>query len=141
MHDADVIIGVKEIPPRQVISGKTHLCFSHTHKGQNHNLTTLKEYVAKGASLVDYELLTDETGKRLVAFGKFAGYAGFIDCLHGLGLQLLKQKNYRTPFLVIYCFQYLLILLIPLFAECGHGASIPFTRCNQSQSPRYWNHD
>lgn len=50
-------------------------------------------------SLVDYELLVDARGRRLVAFGRFAGYAGMINCLHGLGLQFLA-RGHRTPFVV-----------------------------------------
>lgn len=37
--------------------------------------------------LIDYEKIVDEKGKRLVMFGKWAGNAGFIDILHGLGLR------------------------------------------------------
>ena len=36
-------------------------------------------------SLFDYELIVGDDGKRLLAFGKFAGRAGLIDFLHGLG--------------------------------------------------------
>lgn len=63
----------------------------------------LKQFIDKQCTLIDYELLTETGGKRLVAFGTFAGYAGMINCLHGIGLQLLN-KGYRTPFLVLsYC--------------------------------------
>jgi hypothetical protein len=44
--------------------------------------------------LFDYECITAEgkNGKpRLVAFGKFAGMAGMIDGLQGLGLKLLAE--------------------------------------------------
>lgn len=36
----------------------------------------LKAVMDKKIRLLDYELLTDEHGKRLVQFSKFAGYAG-----------------------------------------------------------------
>ena len=49
---------------------------------------------------MDYELIADKSGKRLVAFGEYAGYAGAINCLHGLGDRLLTF-GYRTPFLVV----------------------------------------
>lgn len=39
--------------------------------------------------LIDYEKMVDRKNKRLVMFGKWAGNAGFIDILHGLGLRLL----------------------------------------------------
>jgi alpha-aminoadipic semialdehyde synthase len=35
--------------------------------------------------LIDYEKIADSHNKRLVAFGKYAGIAGCIDMLHGLG--------------------------------------------------------
>lgn len=48
---------------------------------------------------MDYELMTDEKGRRLVAFGKFAGNAGMIDILHGMGHRFLGL-GYSTPFMV-----------------------------------------
>lgn len=48
---------------------------------------------------MDYELLTNDSGMRTVAFGKFAGYAGMINMLHGVGLQML-HLGYSSPFLV-----------------------------------------
>lgn len=39
--------------------------------------------------MYDYELIVGDHGKRLLAFGKFAGRAGLIDFLHGLGLSKL----------------------------------------------------
>ncbi len=75
--------------------------FSHTHKGQAHNMPLLHDILhRKKITLLDHELLTDEnTGSRLVKFGPFAGYAGFVDGLHALGRRLLSQ-GYSTPFLV-----------------------------------------
>lgn len=50
--------------------------------------------------MIDYEKIVAEDGKRLVMFGKWAGYAGFINILHGLGLRLLAL-GHHTPFLHI----------------------------------------
>ncbi|GKE19136.1 hypothetical protein Tco_1426713 [Tanacetum coccineum] len=41
--------------------------------------------LAERASLFDYELIVGDQGKRLLAFGKFAGRAGLVDFLSGLG--------------------------------------------------------
>jgi len=49
--------------------------------------------------LLDYERLCDERGQRVVAFGKYAGVAGMINVLHGLGLRLLAL-GHHTPFMV-----------------------------------------
>ena len=42
----------------------------------------------KNVRLVDYERMLDESGARVVAFGKFAGIAGMIDILNGIGKKL-----------------------------------------------------
>ena len=39
-------------------------------------------------------------GQRVVAFGKFAGIAGMIDILHGIGLRMLAL-GHHTPFMHI----------------------------------------
>ena len=35
--------------------------------------------------LIDYERIVDDKGQRLVRFGRYAGYAGMVDFLHGFG--------------------------------------------------------
>lgn len=49
--------------------------------------------------LIDYERLLDKHGRRLVAFGQYAGVAGMINILHGLGVRLLAL-GHNTPFIV-----------------------------------------
>ncbi len=99
LSHADLILGVKEVPKSKLMANKTYLFFSHTHKGQPYNMALLKEILDKNIRLVDYELMVNENKKRLVFFSKFAGYAGFIDGMHGLGHRLLAM-GYGTPFLV-----------------------------------------
>ncbi|CAI2161774.1 19390_t:CDS:10 [Funneliformis geosporum] len=98
ISDADIIMGIKEIPIKNLISNKIHVFFSHTHKGQKYNMPMLQEILDKKIRLIDYELMTNENKKRLVLFGTHAGYAGMIDGLHGLGLRLLGL-GYNTPFM------------------------------------------
>ncbi|ORZ38257.1 Saccharopine dehydrogenase-domain-containing protein [Catenaria anguillulae PL171] len=95
---ADVILGIKEVEPAALIKDKTYLYFSHTHKGQPYNMGMLKDVLDKRIRLLDYELITDDKGRRQVMFGTFAGYAGMIDALHALGLRMLGM-GYGTPFL------------------------------------------
>lgn len=45
--------------------------------------------------------MVDEKGQRVVAFGKYAGVAGMINILNGLGLRLLAL-GHHTPFMVNY---------------------------------------
>ncbi|KAF8574094.1 hypothetical protein K439DRAFT_1642441 [Ramaria rubella] len=107
---AHIILGIKEIPicdladqscslslslpsssdesrssPLQV--PRTHLMFSHTGKGQPYNMPLLSKFLSPEESiprLIDYELLTDTplpSGKRVVAFGWFAGATGAVEGL------------------------------------------------------------
>ncbi|NXH19210.1 AASS protein, partial [Bucco capensis] len=50
--------------------------------------------------LFDYEKMVDQKGMRVVAFGKWAGVAGMINILHGLGLRFLAL-GHHTPFMHI----------------------------------------
>ncbi|MCD6177599.1 MAG: hypothetical protein J7K29_07160 [Candidatus Cloacimonetes bacterium] len=107
LSQCDFIIGVKEIPIKSLIPGKPHLFFSHTIKGQDYNMPLLQKILDDNITLLDYEKIEDEKNRRLVFFGKFAGYAGMVDTLHGLGQRLKLQFNLETPFLQIkHSYQY-----------------------------------
>lgn len=99
LSKCDLIMGIKEIPSNQLIPNKSLIFFSHTHKGQDQSMKMLKKICDLGITLYDYELLKENGGKRMVAFGKYAGYAGMLTCLHGIGDKLLS-KGIRSPFLV-----------------------------------------
>jgi saccharopine dehydrogenase (NAD+, L-lysine forming) len=74
--DCDILMGVKEVPVQQLIPNKTYLFFSHTVKKQPANRELLRQVLAKNITLIDYELLTNENGERIVAFGRWAGIVG-----------------------------------------------------------------
>ncbi len=76
LSDCDVLMGVKEVPIEQLSLHKTYFFFSHTIKKQPYNRDLLRACVDRKIRLIDYEALTDENGKRLIAFGKFAGMVG-----------------------------------------------------------------
>ena len=83
-----VICAVKEIPVDYFLPDRTYLFFSHTIKGQMNNMPMLKKMMELGDTLIDYEKIVDEKGKRLVFFGRFAGIAGMIDSFWTLGRRL-----------------------------------------------------
>jgi alpha-aminoadipic semialdehyde synthase len=97
LSDANVILGVKEIPPDALLAGKTYMFFSHVIKGQPYNMPMLARLIELGCTLIDYETVADDAGRRLVFFGRFAGLAGMIDTLWALGERLLAE-GVRTPF-------------------------------------------
>lgn len=76
ISDCDVLLGVKEVKLEALIENKTYFFFSHTIKEQEYNRDLLREIIRKKIRLIDYEVLTNEKGQRLIAFGKFAGMVG-----------------------------------------------------------------
>lgn len=97
LDECDVIFGVKEMPISFFEEGKTYIFFSHVIKGQPYNMPMLKKMMEKKTNLIEYEKIEDNTGKRLIFFGRFAGLAGMINSLWSLG-QRLKVQGIDTPF-------------------------------------------
>lgn len=85
MEQADVLMGVKEVPLEQLIAGKTYLFFSHTYKKQPYNRDLLRAVLAKKITLIDYEMLKSPTGKRLLGFGRYAGIVGAYNAFRAWG--------------------------------------------------------
>ena len=96
LDDASVVLGVKEVPLSEFRPGKTYMFFSHTIKGQPHNMPMLRRILELGCSLLDYELVTDDAGVRTIAFGRHAGIAGALDTLWLLGRRF-ESEGVRTP--------------------------------------------
>lgn len=97
LSDCPVIVGLKEMPSAIFEENKTYIFFSHTIKGQSHNMPMLQRLLDLNCTLMDYEKIVDDSGKRLLFFGRFAGLAGMIDTLWSLGLRL-KSEGFSTPF-------------------------------------------
>ncbi|WP_419176809.1 NAD(P)-dependent oxidoreductase [Desulfosediminicola sp.] len=76
LDECDVVIGVKEVPVSDLCAEKTYFFFSHTIKKQEYNRGLLREVIRKNITLVDYETITDQSGKRVIAFGRWAGIVG-----------------------------------------------------------------
>ncbi|KAG8311916.1 hypothetical protein J6590_034506 [Homalodisca vitripennis] len=100
ISEASVIFGVKQVPVDLLLPNKTYCMFSHTIKAQESNMPLLDAILEKNIRLIDYEKLVSEQGQRVVAFGKYAGVAGMVNILHGLGLRLLAL-GHHTPFMHI----------------------------------------
>ena len=80
VEDCDILIGVKEVPIEQLIPNKKYLFFSHTFKEQPYNRELLKALLDKNIQLIDWEVIKDKKGRRLIAFGR---YAGIVGCYNG----------------------------------------------------------
>ncbi|XP_006457019.1 hypothetical protein AGABI2DRAFT_188762 [Agaricus bisporus var. bisporus H97] len=123
---AHVVIGIKE-NPMDALAGqrapvahgnipRTQVMFSHTAKGQTYNTGLLSQFVAPTDGvlapsaaefektlelwprLIDYELLTNDKGKRTVGFGWYAGVAGVLESLSAMAHAHL-ELGIASPFL------------------------------------------
>ena len=71
------IVAVKEMPEADSFPlSRRHIHFGHMFKNQEGWREGLGRFVAGGGALYDLENLTDETGRRVAAFGYWAGFAG-----------------------------------------------------------------
>ena len=96
ISEADVVVGVKEIPLESFQPETAYIFFSHVIKGQPYNMPMLAKIIERRCTLIDYETIVDESGQRLIFFGRYAGLAGMIDTLWALG-QRLRRENVATP--------------------------------------------
>ena len=95
-----IILALKEIPMDLIEKGKTYIFFSHTAKGQAQNMPMLKKMMDFGCTIIDYEKLVDEKGRRVLYFGNYAGHAGMIDTLWTLGKRL-EAEGLANPFTIL----------------------------------------
>ena len=100
LADANLVMAVKEIDVKDIRGNQAYLYFSHTIKGQDYNMPMLQHILDTGATLLDYELIRDESNRRLVFFGRHAGLAGMVNTLWSYG-QRLKVLGTDSPFLQI----------------------------------------
>ncbi|TGN55296.1 saccharopine dehydrogenase, partial [Paracoccus liaowanqingii] len=71
-----IVFGLKELPEDGTPLRHRHTMFGHAYKDQPAGRVLLDRFRAGGGMLWDLEYLTDEDGRRLAAFGYWAGYAG-----------------------------------------------------------------
>jgi len=95
-----VVLGIKEVPAERLIAERPLLAFFHVVKGQPLGMPMLAKALELDATLIDYERVFDRYGRRLLFFGRHAGYAGMIDGLSALGKRL-AWEGVDTPFAAI----------------------------------------
>jgi saccharopine dehydrogenase (NAD+, L-lysine-forming) len=76
LADCDILLGIKEVPVKELIRGKTYLFFSHTKKQQAVNREMFQSILQREITLIDYECLEYDDGQRILGFGFFAGIVG-----------------------------------------------------------------
>jgi saccharopine dehydrogenase (NAD+, L-lysine-forming) len=74
--DDAVILAIKELPPEPTQLRHRHVMFGHAFKGQDDAAELLQRFADGGGTLLDVEYLVDDAGRRLAAFGYWAGFVG-----------------------------------------------------------------
>ena len=74
--DNAIIFGLKELDPNGPDLRHRHILFGHAFKGQADGPALLNRFKRGGGALYDLEYLTDPSGRRVAAFGYWAGFAG-----------------------------------------------------------------
>ena len=99
VEDCDVLFGVKEPSPDSLIKGKHYFFFGHMDQKPPYDKELLKSCLRNKITLTDYEYIVNSKGKRLVAFGYFAGIAGMYNVARLIGEKLgvfdLPALNYH----------------------------------------------
>ena len=88
-----IIFGLKELPEYPFPLKHRHIMFGHAFKGQPTAKNLLNRFKVGGGALYDIEYLVSHNGKRVAAFGYWAGYAGAavtISCW-------VSQKTNKNP--------------------------------------------
>lgn len=70
------ILGLKELEENSFPLTHKHIYFAHAYKEQQGWQSILSRFTKGKGTLFDLEYLTDESGRRIAAFGYWAGYAG-----------------------------------------------------------------
>ncbi|PYC71896.1 saccharopine dehydrogenase [Streptomyces tateyamensis] len=70
------VLGLKELPEHPEQLTHRHIFFGHAYKGQQGSRELLARFCRGGGELLDLEYLVDDAGRRLAAFGYWAGYVG-----------------------------------------------------------------
>jgi alanine dehydrogenase len=92
LSNCDILMGVKEVDQNTFIEGKTYLFFAHVAKRQPYNRDMFRELVRNKIRLIDYEYLTEDSGARIVAFGRWAGIVGAYNALRARGIKTNRFK-------------------------------------------------
>ncbi|MEM8585457.1 MAG: NAD(P)-dependent oxidoreductase [Bacteroidota bacterium] len=102
LGDRDLLLGIKEVPTDHLIPEKTYCFFSHTIKEQPYNQKLIRAVLEKRIRLIDYEIITNKKGKRLIAFGF---YAGMVGAHNGIWAYGKRTSSFKLPRLK-ECFDY-----------------------------------
>ncbi len=130
-----IVLGLKELAEADTPIHHTHIYFSHTFKGQSGAAAVLERHARGNSALFDLEFLQDDQGRRIAAFGYWAGFVGA--ALGMLGLAHYQKSAAPYPAVRPFASQQALVNTVQLalgqqplrvmvmgaLGRCGTGAS------------------
>jgi len=145
-----VILGLKELAEADSAISHTQIYFSHTFKGQDGADAVLQRYLNGGGELFDLEFLQDDNGRRIAAFGYWAGFVGA--ALGMLGLAHYQHSAQPFPAVQRYADRQQLINAVKLalgeqarrvmvmgaLGRCGSGACDLLRQLGEQVSISEW---
>lgn len=112
-----IVLGLKELNNDGPDLRHRHIMFGHAYKGQPDGPALLARFKRGGGALYDLENLVDGTGRRVAAFGYWAGFAGA-----AVGLMAWSAQQSGTPLGIVGTYPGKDALLDDLTAMIGTGA-------------------
>lgn len=132
VSDCDFLFGIKEADIATLLPAKHYFFFGHIAKMQPYNRSLLQHMMKLGITFSDYEYLVDENGKRVCAFGWWAGVVGVYNTLRAYGLKysLFQLEKPNAKFTLDILFDRLQKLHLPAIkivltgnGRVSHGAA------------------
>ena len=123
------VLGLKELPNENFPLTHSHIFFAHAYKGQDGAQEILTRFKKGQGRLFDLEYLENEKGRRVAAFGYWAGYVGAATALWGYFNPELKLKTFATKDELINSIQSSIqsplpkAIIVGAKGRCGNGAS------------------
>ncbi|ODV96094.1 hypothetical protein PACTADRAFT_49504 [Pachysolen tannophilus NRRL Y-2460] len=139
-----IIIGLKELPENETFPlVHEHIQFAHCYKNQGGWQDVLKRFPAGNGVLYDLEFLENDQGRRVAAFGFYAGFAGAALGIKDWAFKQSHSNSEDLPSVSPYPNEYVLVddvkqdfqtalsnngnkypnvLIIGALGRCGSGA-------------------
>lgn len=135
-----IVFGLKEFPEADTYPlVHEHIQFAHCYKDQAGWQDVLNRFKKGGGTLYDLEFLTDDSGRRVAAFGFHAGFAGAAAGVQSWAFQNTHGKDEKMGPIDYYPFESELVdtvkqdlkkvdkplpkvLIIGALGRCGSGA-------------------
>lgn len=137
------VLGLKELPIEEFPLKHRHIYFAHIYKGQTGHEQVLSRYKNGGGTHFDLEYLVNQDGRRVAAFGKWAGFIGA-----AISLDRFYQKQSGQPYSPLSSFENIeelysqisinkeksslnpQAIIIGALGRCGQGAKEVFDHFN-----------